>query len=71
MSRRVFVAGAAGVIGRRLTPLLVLRGYEVIGTTRSADKAPRIEALGAKAAVSTCSTRPRSRTLSLARGRKS
>jgi nucleoside-diphosphate-sugar epimerase len=51
MSRRIFVAGAAGVIGRRLTPLLVLRGYEVIGTTRSADKAPRIEALGAKAAV--------------------
>jgi nucleoside-diphosphate-sugar epimerase len=43
---RVFLAGAAGVIGRRLTPLLVLMGHEVTGTTRAADKAAQIEAMG-------------------------
>ena len=41
---RIFLAGAAGVIGRRLTPLLVLMGHEVTGTTRSAAKAGQIEA---------------------------
>ena len=41
---RIFLAGAAGVIGRRLTPLLVLMGHEVTGTTRSAAKAGVIEA---------------------------
>jgi nucleoside-diphosphate-sugar epimerase len=41
---RIFLAGAAGVIGRRLTPLLVLMGHEVTGTTRSATKAGQIEA---------------------------
>lgn len=42
---RIFLAGAAGVIGRRLTPLLVLLGHEVTGTTRSAAKAGSIEAM--------------------------
>src|SRR5256885_16718608 len=42
---RVFLAGAAGVIGRRLTPLLVLMGHQVTGTTRSAEKAGQIEAM--------------------------
>jgi len=42
---RIFLAGAAGVIGRRLTPLLVLTGHEVTGTTRSAAKAWSIEAM--------------------------
>src|SRR6476660_5637169 len=42
---RIFLAGAAGAIGRRLTPLLVLMGHEVTGTTRSADKAGQIEAM--------------------------
>src|SRR5213083_410602 len=41
---RIFLAGAAGVIGRRLTPLLVLMGHQVTGTTRSAAKAIQIEA---------------------------
>ena len=41
---RIFLAGAAGVIGRRLTPLLVLMGHQVTGTTRSAAKAGQIEA---------------------------
>jgi len=44
---RVFLAGAAGVIGRRLTPLLVKAGCSVWGATRSADKADSLRALGA------------------------
>ena len=48
---RIFLAGAAGVIGRRLTPLLVLLGHEVTGTTRSAAKAGSIEAMCARPAV--------------------
>jgi nucleoside-diphosphate-sugar epimerase len=31
---RVLVAGASGVIGRRLVPMLVAAGHEVVGTTR-------------------------------------
>ena len=35
---RVFLAGATGVIGRRLVPLLVAAGHEVSGTTRSPER---------------------------------
>jgi nucleoside-diphosphate-sugar epimerase len=45
---RVFVAGASGAIGTRLVPQLVDRGHEVIGTSRSAQKAEHIRALGAE-----------------------
>jgi len=45
---RVFVAGASGAIGTRLVPQLVDRGHEVIGSSRSAEKAERLRALGAK-----------------------
>ena len=38
MSLTIFLAGAAGVIGRRLVPLLLEQGYEVHGTTRSQDR---------------------------------
>lgn len=48
---RVFVAGASGVIGRRLVPLLVSAGHEVTGTTRSAAKAGLLRDLGATPAV--------------------
>jgi len=48
---RIFLAGAAGVIGRRLTPLLVLMGHQVAGTTRSAEKAGQIEAMGGEPVV--------------------
>ena len=48
---RVFVAGATGAIGARLVPKLVERGHEVIGTSRSAEKARRLRALGAEAVV--------------------
>jgi nucleoside-diphosphate-sugar epimerase len=48
---RIFLAGAAGVIGRRLTPLLVLMGHQVVGTTRSPGKAGGIEAMCAQPVV--------------------
>src|SRR5438552_10192230 len=48
---RIFLAGAGGAIGRRLTPLLVLMRHEVTGTTRSADKAGAIEAMCARPVV--------------------
>jgi nucleoside-diphosphate-sugar epimerase len=48
---RVFLAGAAGVIGRQLTPMLAAAGHDVTGTTRSADKADAIRAAGARAVV--------------------
>jgi nucleoside-diphosphate-sugar epimerase len=48
---RVFVAGATGAIGTRLVPQLVERGHEVVGTTRSEEKARRLEELGAEPVV--------------------
>jgi nucleoside-diphosphate-sugar epimerase len=48
---KVFLAGASGVIGRPLVPLLIKAGHQVTGTTRSRDKARDIEAAGATAAV--------------------
>ena len=44
---RIFLAGAAGVIGRRLTPLLLAQGHTVWGATRSADKREVLRKLGA------------------------
>lgn len=44
---RVFLAGASGVIGRCLVPLLVDAGHEVVGLTRSAGGAEIIRSLGA------------------------
>jgi nucleoside-diphosphate-sugar epimerase len=44
----IFVAGATGVIGRPLVKLLCAAGHAVTGTTRSAEKIPDIEALGAR-----------------------
>jgi nucleoside-diphosphate-sugar epimerase len=44
---RVFVAGATGVIGRRLLPLLTSRGHEVVGLARSYGAAVEVEMLGA------------------------
>ena len=48
---KIFLAGATGAIGRRLTPLLVAEGHTVTGTTRSADKAKDLKAQGAEAVV--------------------
>ena len=58
---RVFVAGASGAIGTRLVPQLVERGHEVIGSSRSPEKADRLRELWAPSrSCSTCSTRTRS-----------
>jgi nucleoside-diphosphate-sugar epimerase len=48
---RVFVAGAGGVIGRRLVPRLVERGHQVTASTRDAGKAADLRELGATPAV--------------------
>jgi 2-alkyl-3-oxoalkanoate reductase len=45
---RVMVVGASGAIGTRLVPQIVDRGHEVIGTSRSAEKAEHMRALGAE-----------------------
>lgn len=51
MSRKVFVAGASGVIGRALLKLLVAADYSVYGATRRTEKVKDIEATGATAVV--------------------
>lgn len=48
---RIFLAGATGAIGRPLVPMLIAAGHEVIGTTRSADRAPSVRAAGAEPMV--------------------
>jgi nucleoside-diphosphate-sugar epimerase len=47
----IFLAGASGVIGRQLTPLLLSAGHHVTGMTRSAANAPALEAAGVAAVV--------------------
>ncbi|MFV0481531.1 MAG: NAD-dependent epimerase/dehydratase family protein, partial [Campylobacteraceae bacterium] len=42
-NKKVFIAGAAGVIGRNLCKLLVENGYSVYGTTRSKNKTKLLE----------------------------
>jgi nucleoside-diphosphate-sugar epimerase len=44
---KIFLAGATGAVGKRLVPALRNRGYEVIGLTRSPDKAASLHAEGA------------------------
>ena len=48
---RIFLAGANGVIGRRLAPLLIAAGHAVTGTTRSAEKAAALKTIGAEPIV--------------------
>ena len=48
---KIFLAGATGAIGRRLTLLLRRDGHDVVGTTRSETKAAALRALGAVPAV--------------------
>jgi len=55
---RIFLAGATGVIGRRLTPLLVAAGHQLTGTTRSSDKAAALTGQGAQAVVVDVFDRP-------------
>lgn len=51
MTQTLFLAGAAGAIGRRLTPLLVEEGWRVVGTTRSAEKVALLRHLGAEPCI--------------------
>ena len=48
---RILLAGAAGVIGRRLIPLLVAEGHEVVGTTRRPERSHALAELGARGAL--------------------
>jgi nucleoside-diphosphate-sugar epimerase len=48
---RIFVAGATGVIGQQLLPLLVSQGHHVIGTTRNPAKLDRVRLLGAEPVI--------------------
>src|SRR6266576_2504868 len=48
---RIFLAGATGVIGRRLVPLLVAEGHQVTGMTRARERGATLEAMGAEVAV--------------------
>ncbi len=48
---RVFVAGATGVLGRSVVPMLVAAGHEVTGMTRSPEKVSTLSAAGAEPVV--------------------
>jgi nucleoside-diphosphate-sugar epimerase len=48
---RIFIAGATGVLGRSLVPLLVQRGHSVVGMTRSNAKRQLLEQMGARPVV--------------------
>ena len=51
MGYRIFLAGASGVIGRRLTPMLRDAGHTVVGMTRSTAKVGALRAVGAQPVV--------------------
>lgn len=48
---KVFVAGATGAVGKRLVPLLIARGYEVVAMTRSPQHDEALRAAGAEPVV--------------------
>lgn len=48
---RIFLAGATGVLGSRLTPLLMADGHSVVGITRSRERVHALSAMGAEALV--------------------
>lgn len=48
---KVFVAGATGALGRQLVPMLVQRGHEVVGMTRTESKRKLLASLGARPVV--------------------
>jgi len=57
-SMRIYFAGASGVIGGRLVPLLVAAGHTVGAMTRSAEKATRLASIGAEPIVCDVFDRP-------------
>jgi nucleoside-diphosphate-sugar epimerase len=48
---KIFLAGAAGAIGKRLVPLLLDAGHHVVGTTRSTSKANALRAAGVEPVI--------------------
>lgn len=48
---RVFLAGATGVIGRRLVPRLLAGGHQLAGMARTAEKAEQLRALGVEPVI--------------------
>ena len=48
---RIFLAGASGAIGRRLTTLLLAARHEVTGSTRNAETARQLSAAGIRGIV--------------------
>ena len=48
---KIFLAGASGVIGGLMVPLLRNAGHSVVGTTRAREKVAALRALGAEAVV--------------------
>lgn len=48
---KIFVAGAAGVIGRLLLPKLLQAGHEVIGLTHKEENKTILESIGAQAVI--------------------
>jgi nucleoside-diphosphate-sugar epimerase len=48
---KIFLAGAAGAIGKRLVPLLLDAGHHVVGTTRSPTKADALRTAGVEPVV--------------------
>ena len=48
---RILLAGATGAIGKRLVPLLIDAGHDVVGTTRSRSKADTLRVSGVEPAI--------------------
>ena len=48
---RIFVAGAGGVVGARLVPMLIAGGHDVVAMTRSLSKSDALRAAGAEPTV--------------------
>jgi nucleoside-diphosphate-sugar epimerase len=48
---KVFIAGATGVLGRQLVPMLAANGHEVVGMTRTEAKRDQLRRLGAEPVV--------------------
>lgn len=63
---RIFVAGATGVMGAALAPLLVYSGHTVAGMTRTPELAPALEAAGIEPVV--CDVYDRERLIAEVQG---
>src|SRR5215218_2289380 len=48
---KVFVAGATGALGKQLVPMLVEKGHEVTGMTRTPAKQDLVRRLGARSVI--------------------